>query len=91
MTLDKGEKDALLLARELKNSLFATDDGKAIKAAKFIKISFIISPRIVVELFRLEKISIQQAKQAIEKLGIIGRYTPDIIANVMLTLAEGEK
>jgi predicted nucleic acid-binding protein len=91
VTLERGERDALLLARELKNSLFATDDGKAIRAAKFIKISFIVSPRIVVELFRLEKISFQQAKQAIEKLGIIGRYTPDIIANVLLTLAEEAK
>jgi predicted nucleic acid-binding protein len=91
VTLDKGERDALLLTRELKNSMLATDDGKAIKAAKFYKISFIVSPRIVVELFRQKKISFQQAKQAIEKLGIIGRYTPDIIANALLALTEGKK
>ena len=91
VTLDQGEKDALFLAKELKDSLFATDDGKAIKASKFFMISFIVAPRIVVELFRLEKISYQFAKQAIEKLGVIGRYPPDIIANALLTLNEEKK
>ncbi|CAB1065152.1 hypothetical protein D1BOALGB6SA_9949 [Olavius sp. associated proteobacterium Delta 1] len=91
VTLDQGEKDALFLTRELKDSLFATDDGKAIKAAKFFKISFIVTPRIVIELFRLKKISSRHAKPAIEKLGIIGRYTPDIIASALLTLTEEKK
>ena len=91
MTLGQGETDALFLDRELKNSIFATDDGKAIKASKFFMISFIVAPRIVGELFRLEKISYQFAKQAIEKLGVIGRYPPDIIANALLTLNEEKK
>lgn len=91
VTLDQGEKDALFLAGELNGSMFATDDGKAIKAAKFFKISFIVTPRIVIELFRQNKISYQLAKLAIEKLSIIGRYTPDIIANALLTLTEEKK
>ena len=91
VTLDQGETDALFLAKELKNSIFATDDGKAIKAARFFKISFIVAPRIVVEMFRLKKISYQLARQAIEKLAIIGRYSPDIIANALLTLDEVKK
>lgn len=91
LTLGPGEKDALLLAKELNHSLFAKDDGKAIKASKFFKISFIVTPRIVVEMFRLKKISYQFAKQAIIKLDIIGRYPPDIIANALLTLDEEKK
>jgi len=91
LTLGPGEKDALLLAKELNDSLFATDDGKAIKASKFFKISFIVAPRIVVELFRFKKISYQIAKQAIEKLSIIGRYPPDVIASALLLLNEGKK
>ena len=91
VTLGQGETDALFLARELKNSIFATDDDKAIKASRFFKISFIVAPRIVAEMFRLKKISYQSAKQAIEKLAIIGRYPPDIIANALLTLEEDKK
>ena len=34
LTLGQGETDALFLARELKNSIFATDDGKAIRASR---------------------------------------------------------
>jgi hypothetical protein len=58
----------------LDRSLFATDDGKAIKAARFFNIPFIVTPKIVVELFRLEKISLKRARESLEKLSIIGRH-----------------
>jgi len=88
LTLGRGEYDALILARALPDSLFATDDGKAIKAAKFLKVPFIITPKIVIELFRLKMISIEKARSAIEKLSIIGRYPPEIIAEALLALLE---
>ncbi len=91
VSLDQGEKDALLLTRGLKQSLLATDDGKAIKTAKFLNLSFIITPRIVIDLFKLNKISRKHARKAIEKLDIIGRYSPDIIAHALLTLADVKK
>jgi predicted nucleic acid-binding protein len=91
VTLHRGERDALLLAREIQNSLFATDDGKAIKAAMFLQIPFIITPRIVVDLFRLRKISNEEALKAIEKLEVIGRYSPDIIADALLRLRMEKK
>jgi predicted nucleic acid-binding protein len=47
ITLHPGERDALILALKSKNCLFATDDGKAIKAARFLKIPFIITPRLL--------------------------------------------
>ena len=34
----------MMLAIKLGRSLFATDDGKAIKAARFFKIPFIVTP-----------------------------------------------
>ena len=61
LSLHQGENDALSLAIETQNSLFATDDGKAIKAAKFLQIPFINTPKIVIELFRLGKISFEDA------------------------------
>lgn len=88
VSLDQGEKDALLLAIELGRSLFATDDGKAIKAARFLNVPFIITPKIVVELFRLQKISFKKARESLEKLGKIGRYSPEIIADALVSLME---
>ncbi len=88
ISLHRGEKDALLLAIKLGKSLFATDDGKAIKAAKFFKVPFIIAPKIVVELFRLQKISFKKARKSLEKLGKIGRYSPEIIADALVSLME---
>ena len=37
ISLHKGEEEAMLLAIKLESSLLATDDGKAIKAARFFK------------------------------------------------------
>jgi len=91
LLLNQGEKDALLLARELTKSLVATDDGKAIKTAKFLDLPFIIAPRIVIDLFKTKKISREHARKAIEKLSVIGRYSPDIIAHALLTLTEETK
>lgn len=88
MTLHQGEKDALFLALNLKRTIFATDDKKAIKAAKFFNLPFIITPKIVVDLFKLKTISFTKARRSIEKLGVIGRYSPDIIANVLIALSE---
>lgn len=88
ITLHRGEKDALFLANSLEGSLFATDDGKAIKAARFLRVPFIISPRVIVELFRLKTISFNKARESLEKLGKIGRYSPEIIAEALISLME---
>ena len=88
LSLHPGELEALLLALNSRNSLLATDDGKAIKAARFLKIPFIITPKIVIDLFRLKKINMNKARQSIEKLGKIGRYSPEIIAESILSLME---
>ena len=53
-----------------------------------MKIPFIITPKIVSELFRLRKIPFPEAQKAIEKLGKLGRYSPDIIATAMFSLVE---
>jgi hypothetical protein len=64
------------------------DDGKAIKAARFFGVPFIVSPKMVVELHRLEKIPLKKARKALEKLGNIGRYSPEIIAAAFIALME---
>lgn len=61
---------------------------KGIKACRYMKLPFLISPKIVVELYRLGKINFTKTKSSIEKLRIIGRYSPDIIAEAILKLEE---
>ena len=90
LSLHKGEEEALLLAINHNGSLLATDDGKAIKVARFFNVPFIVTPKIVVELFRLQKISFKKARESIEKLGKIGRYSPEIIADALISLMEKE-
>ncbi|MGA1824858.1 MAG: hypothetical protein ACMUIP_09350 [bacterium] len=87
-SLGAGEQEILLLSRQMKKSIVATDDGKAIKICRYFGIHFIISPKIVTELYRLNKIDDKKAKMAIQKLRIIGRYSPDIIAEAFYQLEE---
>lgn len=88
MTLHRGERDALAFALDTPGCVFATDDGRAIKAARFMKMPFVITPRIAVELFRLGELGIEKARLAIEKMGKVGRYSPEIIAEAILSLTE---
>ena len=88
ISLHHGEKQALLLALDMEGSIFATDDGKAIRAARFFRVAFIITPKLVVELFRLQKISFKKGRDSLEKLGKIGRYSPEIIADALVSLME---
>ena len=44
--------------------------------------------KMVVELFRLQKISFEKARKSLEKLGKIGRYSPEIIAEALVSLME---
>jgi predicted nucleic acid-binding protein len=90
-SLHRGEKDALLLARDTAGSVLATDDGKAIKAAKLIGIPYIVTPKIVVEIARSGRISKARAREGIERLGVLGRYSPDIIAHALIQLSEVEQ
>jgi len=88
ITLHRGEHDALRIASSLPDCLLATDDGKAIKAARFLKIPFVITPKIVIELYKSERITFQKARDALEKLSKIGRYSPEIIGDALLRLVE---
>ncbi len=88
ITLDEGETEAILLARQMENAILVTDDGKAIKACRYLKIPFIVSPKVVTDLYCSGKIGMMDAKRSIEKLGIIGRYSPEIISEALIRLKE---
>lgn len=86
--LGAGEREVISLSQQLEKSLIATDDGKAIKIYRYLEIPFIISPKIVLELYRLDKIDDKKAAAAMQKLRTIGRYSPDIIAEAIYQLEE---
>jgi predicted nucleic acid-binding protein len=88
VTLGRGEIEAIILTSKMGNAILITDDGKAIKACRYLKIPFTISPKMVVELYRLERIDFKNAKASIDKLRIIGRYSPEIIAEALIRLKE---
>jgi predicted nucleic acid-binding protein len=87
-SIRQGEKEALKLMLRNKGAVLATDDGKAIKSARFLHLPFIVTPKIVTDLFRLKKIPFTKAKESLEKLNIIGRYSPEIIAEALIALME---
>ena len=84
--VSQGEKEAIALSLEYAESILLTDDGNAVKIAKYLKKAFIISPLVVLDLYQLEKISYETARRSIERLNIIGRYLPNLIADVFLML-----
>jgi predicted nucleic acid-binding protein len=66
VSLHRGEKEALRLSIQLGRCLLATDNGKAIKAARFLGVPFVITPKIVVELHRLKRVPLKKAREALE-------------------------
>jgi len=88
ITLDEGETEAIQLARQMGNAVLVTDDGKAIKACRYLKIPFMISPKVVTDLYRLGRRDMLDAKHSIDKLRIIARYSPEIIAEALIRLKE---
>jgi hypothetical protein len=65
-----------------------THSAQAIKACRYLKIPFIISPKVVTDLYRSGEIGMMDAKHSIEKLGIIGRCSPGIISEALIRLKE---
>lgn len=82
--LEQGESESLLLAIEKKAKLIGLDDGKAIKAAKILKINFITALTFVVLLHYSKKINSIKAKELVLKLEEIGRYRKDLIEKALM-------
>jgi predicted nucleic acid-binding protein len=84
--LGVGEADAIRLFLQLKAHVLLSDDGKAIKACRMLNIPFTISPNIVMDLYMKDVLTRDQAILALEKLRLFGRYSPDIIASLLLKM-----
>jgi len=83
-----GEADAIRLFQQLPAQLLLTDDGKAVKVCRMMRIPFTISPKIVVDLYHNGDITFDEGLLSMEKLRIYGRYSPDIIAEALLKIRQ---
>ncbi|MBI3007963.1 MAG: hypothetical protein HYY56_00325 [Candidatus Omnitrophica bacterium] len=86
VSLASGEHKAIALSLSIKGSILLTDDGNAIKACRYFKKTFIVSPGVVQTLYKNKIIEYAKAKRALEILRIYGRYSPDIIAEAMIEI-----
>ncbi|OGH55718.1 MAG: hypothetical protein A3G34_01455 [Candidatus Lindowbacteria bacterium RIFCSPLOWO2_12_FULL_62_27] len=90
--LGRGESAAIALAVKLKADALLTDDGKAIKACRFLSIPYTTSPQVLIDLVRFRKISVDRARSAMNCLRLAGRYKEIIITQYLLMLGkEAEK
>ncbi|MBI4739936.1 hypothetical protein HY772_10495 [Candidatus Woesearchaeota archaeon] len=81
--LGKGEAEAIGLFLQLNADVLLTDNSRAIKTCKYLKIPFTISPRVVVSLCKKHKLPKEKGVKALEILRIEGRYSPLIITEAL--------
>jgi hypothetical protein len=86
VSLAIGEQKAITLSLSIKESILLTDDGNAIKACRYFKKAFIVSPKVVIVLYGNRTIRYIRARKALEILRIYGRYAPDIIADAIIEI-----
>jgi len=84
--LGKGEAEALALAVSRKARLFATDDKKAIQAAKLLRIPFTTAVGSLVRMSEKGLLAKKEAQLKLEALRKHGRYKKDIIEDAKAKL-----
>ncbi|GEM_PF-4292458 len=77
--LAKGESEAISLSVEIKDSVVALDDLKAIRYCDKFSIPFTTTINIVLEACKNKTVGKKEAKQMIKNLAIHGRYKNEVI------------
>ena len=86
--IDLGEAAALLLAKQ-ENAALGTDDGRAIKAAKIMGISFFTAIHVLTQLFENKRIEKKAALVKLDRLSKIGRYNVQIMEDARERIQRG--
>lgn len=84
--LGEGEATAIQLYKESNAGAILTDDGKTIRYCKLFMYRYTTTPKVIISLYKKNKISKEEAITAIKKLESEGRYAKDIIASLLLQL-----
>lgn len=91
LQLGAGEADAIRLFLQVKADLLLSDDGRALRACRLLAIPFTTSPRVAVDLRKCGAVELRVARQALEKLAVVGRYSRAVIAAALIALQEDEE
>jgi len=76
--LDRGEAAAYCLFDKKKHLAILTDDGELIKLCKLTNTPFICALAIIARLYEKDALTKQETLEKMEKLTIVGRYSPAI-------------
>ncbi|MGH7823391.1 MAG: hypothetical protein ACREQ9_26825 [Candidatus Binatia bacterium] len=88
LSLGAGEAATVRLFDEAKADLVLSDDGRAIRVCRLLGIPFTTTPRVVVDLVSSKALGRGDGRRALEKLAVLGRYAPEIIAAALAALEE---
>ncbi|MDD9987649.1 MAG: hypothetical protein OXQ31_15345, partial [Spirochaetaceae bacterium] len=88
LALGRGEAAAIRLWFDSDGDLLLSDDGRAIRTCRILRLPFTSSPRVVVDLYRCGAIRLNRARRALEMLAVAGRYSRDVVAAALTALQE---
>jgi predicted nucleic acid-binding protein len=88
LALDPGEATTIRLFLQASADRVLSDDGRAIRACRLLGLPFTTSPRVVVDLHAAGAVPLGAARRSLEKLAVVGRYAPEIIAAALTELQE---
>lgn len=88
IALGAGEAAAIRLFLEEKADLLLSDDRRALIACRLLAIPFTTTPRVIVDLRASGTIPPGQARRALEKIAVVGRYSREVVAAAMVALQE---
>jgi predicted nucleic acid-binding protein len=86
--LGAGEADAIRLFLAMGADLLLSDDRKALRTCRVLGIPFTTTPRVIVDLRHSGAIPQADARRALEKVAVAGRYSRDVIAAALAALQE---
>ena len=81
--LGEGEKEAILLYRQVNAKVLLIDDLQGIKMAKLINLNWTTVPKLVTGFVKGGKISKKQGLEALRVIQLAGRYRLDFILDAM--------
>lgn len=88
IALGAGEAATIRLFIQEKADLVLSDDGRALRACRILDIPFSTTPRVIVDLRRAGVLDRADARRALEKLAVVGRYANEVIASALSALEE---
>jgi predicted nucleic acid-binding protein len=89
--LGRGEAAAIRLFLAEDADLLLSDDRRALVTCRLLGVPFTTTPRVAVDLRASGAIGADRARQALEKLAVVGRYSRDVIAAALAALQEAPK